>query len=472
MKRSSLLLTIGVSLTIILASSPGGADPSSVGDPVLHWNAIALQAVADDHTGTFGLTEQGGPTRTARALAIMHAAIYDAVNSIDRSHEPYLTLVPVKGHGRVSIDAAVAEAAHAALVALYPAQRRVFHEALRSHLAEIHNHHGKALGIVVGHLAARRLLRARRSDGSDDAMPYTPSPLPGRHREDPLNTGQGFLTPGWGKVAPFVIESGSQFRSPPPPALSSQEYTDAYNEVKIFGGDGVNTPTARTPEQTLIGIYWAYDGTKKLGTPPRLYNQITRVVAEAMGNTAVENARLFTLINLALADGGIACWETKYFYDFWRPMLGIRESDLGTGPTGLGDGNPLTVGDATWTYLGAPASNGSGDNFTPPFPAYPSGHAAFGAATFRMIALFYGTDEIPFTFTSDEFNGVTTDNLGNVRPPSPRSFFNLSQAAAENAQSRIYLGIHWQFDATEGIAMGSAVADYIFENALRPMEEK
>lgn len=471
MKRRARLPAVFASLAIILASSGSEANPLSVGDPVLHWNAIALQAVADDHTGTFGPPEQGGPTRAARALAMVHAAIYDAVNSIDGSHEPYLTLAPVGGDGNPSLDAAVAEAAHATLVALYPAQKSVFHAAMRSHLAEMPGGRGKALGMGVGRMAARFLLQARSEDGSDQAMPYTPSPLPGRHRADPLNPDQGFLTPGWGSVTPFVIESGSQFRAPPPPGLTSQEYTEAYDEVKSLGGDGVLTVTARTPEQTVIGIYWAYDGTKKLGPPPRLYNQILRVIAEAMGNSVVENARLFALVNLALADAGIACWETKYFYDFWRPMVGIRESDPGTGPTGLGDGNPLTVGDSTWTNLGAPASNQSGNNFTPNFPAYPSGHATFGAATFRMIALFYGTDEIPFTFTSDELNGVTTDNLGSVRPLSPRSFARLSDATAENAQSRIYLGIHWQFDATEGIAMGTAIAEEIFEHALQPVEE-
>jgi hypothetical protein len=174
------------------------------------------------------------------------------------------------------------------------------------------------------------------------------------------------------------------------------------------------------------------------------------------------------LINLALADAGIACWESKYTYDFWRPVLGVRESDPGTGPSGLGDGNPLTTGDPSWTPLGAPASNQSGTNFTPPFPAYPSGHASFGGAFFRMLERFYGTDAIAFTFVSDELNGVTTDWEGNVRPRSPRSFATLSEAKAENARSRIYLGIHWNFDALEGIAMGDAIADHVFEHALRP----
>src|SRR5262249_22610395 len=154
-------------------------------------------------------------------------------------------------------------------------------------------------------------------------------------------------------------------------------------------------------------------------------NQITRVIAVQQHNTIVQNARLFALVNIAMADAGIGSWESKYTYDFWRPVVAIREADTGTGPTGLGDGNPLTTGDTKWTPLGSPMTNMTMNNFTPPFPAYPSGHATFGSALFRTIALFYGTDNIPFTFMSDEMNGVTLDNVGNVRPYAPRSFTTL-----------------------------------------------
>jgi hypothetical protein len=443
--------------------------PGPTGDPVLRWNAVALQAVADDHSGTFGPPAHGGPNRAARVLAIVHAAIYDAVNSIDGTHQPYLTFVPVGRHSGISIHAAVAKAGAETLSALYPAQKSVFETALQSDMAQIQNGSSKALGMVVGIIAAKRLLQARRNDGADAPQEYTPGTLPGEHRVDPINPNQGFLDPDYSIVTPFVVESSSQFRSPPPPALTSPEYTDAFNQVKTLGGDETNTPTTRTPEQTEIGIYWAYDGSKHLGPPPRLYNQIVRVIATDRGNTIVENARLFALINIAQADGGLNCWETKYVYNFWRPVLGIRESDEDTGPSGLGDGNPATAGDTGYVPLCAPASNGGGTNFTPAFPAYPSGHATFGSTVFRMVALFYGTDEIPFTFTSDELNGVTTDNLGNTRPLSPRSFTRLSDATMENALSRIYLGIHWAFDASEGINMGTAVADYVFANSLQPL---
>jgi hypothetical protein len=170
-----------------------------------------------------------------------------------------------------------------------------------------------------------------------------------------------------------------------------------------------------------------------------------------------------------MSDSGIAIWESKFHYKTWRPIGGIRESDPGTGPSGLGDGNRATVGDPTFTPLGAPASNLTGPNFTPPFPAYPSGHAGFGGAIFQVLRRFYGTDRIAFTFVSDEFNGVTRGNDGVVRPRRPRRFSSLSQAEEENGQSRIYLGIHWSFDKTAGIAQGRRVADYVYDRAFRPL---
>jgi hypothetical protein len=252
--------------------------------------------------------------------------------------------------------------------------------------------------------------------------------------------------------------------------MTSARYTAAYNETKNFGGDGVVTPTQRTPEQTFIGAFWAYDGTPSLCAPPRLYNQIAVHIANQTHLRPVELARLLVLINVAMADTAISVWESKFHYDFWRPITAIRESDPGTGATGAGDGNPATVGDPAFTPLGAPASNLNGPNFTPPFPAYPSGHAGFGGAIFQTLRRFYGTDKIGFTFVSDEFNGVTKDRNGNVRPYMPRSFTSLSQAEDENGQSRIYLGIHWHFDKTAGINQGQRVADYIFDHAFLPVK--
>jgi hypothetical protein len=191
-------------------------------------------------------------------------------------------------------------------------------------------------------------------------------------------------------------------------------------------------------------------------------------IARQRRTRGVHLARLLALVNVAMADAGIAVWESKYHYEYWRPVTGIREADPGTGPTGLGDGNPATIGDPTFTPLGAPASNLAGPNFTPPFPAYPSGHAGFGGALFETLRNVYGTDDIAFTFVSDEFNGVTRDASGAVRPLVPRRFASLSDAEEENGQSRIYLGIHWAFDKTEAIAQGRQVADFAFMHAFAP----
>ncbi len=431
-------------------------------DPVLAWNAVALDAVAIDHS--IATPAQPGPTRSARALAIVHVAIADALNAIDRQFTPYL----VRGRAprAASIDAAVARAGHDTLVALYPDQAPTLDAALRASLEEIPDGRSENLGVAVGRFVARRVLHDRRRDGSELVVAYDEPEAPGTFQ---TFTGEpAALTPGWGDVDPFVATDISRFRAPPPPSLTSQEYAAAYHEVLTLGGDGVTTPTLRTQEQTEIGIFWGYDGTPGLGTPPRLYNQIARLIAEQQGNTPSQNARLFALVNVAMADAGCASWESKYVYDFWRPIRGIRQVGS-AGP--LDDGNPATTADPDWTPLGAPCTNCPPDraNFTPPFPAYVSGHATFGAALFRTLARFYGRDDVAFTFTSDEYNGLSRDVDGTVRPLRPRSFTSFSQAAEENGQSRIYLGIHWSFDKEQGIAQGNAIADEVFDHAFRPL---
>jgi hypothetical protein len=425
------------------------------GDIILRWNALALDANAADHA-IGGPAHHPGPGKSARSLAIVHAAMFDAVNSITRTYEPYQ--FSVGAAPGASYRAAAAVAAHDTLVDMFPSMQATFDAALNQDLAEI-DPTAAQLGSAVGQQIAAQLLAFRHADGWDNTVPYTPSGLPGRWGPDPLHPGQSALNPGWGTIVPFGMTSGSQFRSVPPPAMTSAEYAAAYQELLDYGGDGINSPTIRTPEQTITGIFWGYDGQPGLGTPPRLYNQIARVIAIDRGNTEIQNARLFALMNLAQADAGIASWETKYFYDLWRPITAIRDGEL--------DGNPNTIGDPDWTPLGAPADNGNGTNFTPPFPAYTSGHATFGAAALHMIARFYGTDAVPFTFTSDEFNGVTVDQNGNVRPVVTRHYETLSEAIEENGQSRIYLGIHWTFDKTAGITQGTEIADYLFDNLMR-----
>ena len=204
--------------------------------------------------------------------------------------------------------------------------------------------------------------------------------------------------------------------------------------------------------------------------PPRLYNQIAVQVADDTNLKPVELARLLALVNVAMADAGIACWESKYYWDYWRPVTAIREADPGSGPTGKGDGNPDTHGDVTFSPLGGQASNLSGPDFTPPFPSYPSGHATFGGALFEVLRRFYGSDQHPFTFVSDEWNGITKDSDGRVRPYRPRFFETFSEAEEENGQSRIYLGIHWFFDKDQGIAQGNRVGDYVFDHVFLPVQ--
>ncbi|WP_323142788.1 vanadium-dependent haloperoxidase [Massilia phyllosphaerae] len=271
-------------------------------------------------------------------------------------------------------------------------------------------------------------------------------------------------------MKPFVVPSVVPFRAPPPPPLTSPAYTSAFNEVKQLGGDGVTTPTRRTLEQTRIGIFWGYDDAAWLDSPIRMYNQIALQIVLTRTRDPLEVARDLGLVNVAMADSTIAAWDARYHYRFWRPVHAVREADPGTGPTGKGDGNPDTRADPNWTPLGAPASNMVGPDYTPPFPTYPSGHAATGGSVFGTLRKLYG-DGVPFTFVSDEWNGITRDNDGWVRPKLPRSYGSFSQAEEEAGQSRIYLGVHFQFDKVQGVLVGRQVADEVFRRGLvRPAQ--
>jgi hypothetical protein len=399
-------------------------------DPVIEWDNVLIDTLRAD-------TTRAGPGFSSRAGAIVHAAIFNAVNAIDGKYVSYHS--SLTADHSTSADAAVAAAGWRTLSSLYPAQQADLDDALATTLARVKNGPKEDAGVALGIAAADEILALRANDHSEDIVPYTPGSDPGDWR--PTEPGNlPALGPGWGLVTPFMMDNSSQFEPPPVPALTSDEYTTAYNEVKSLGE---KDSTTRTADQTEIGIFWGYDrpGT---GTPPALYNQIVQVIANQKHNTTVENARLFALANLAMADSGIAAWQCKYVENFWRPITGIRE--------GNSDGNDDTAGDPTWEPLGAPG--GANPNFTPPFPAYVSGHATFGAAVFEVLKDFYHTDHVKFTLHSDELPGVT------------RTFNSFSQAADENGRSRIYLGIHWQFDNTEGQALGRKVADFAFANAL------
>ena len=430
------------------------------------WHTAALDAVALDHTPVapgetrvFG--EALGPTRTARALAIVQVATFEAVNAVAGG---YRSFVGLRRAPNASMDAAIAQAAHDALVGVFPSQAPRFDELLGTQLDQLADGQAKDRGVALGSEAAAEIRELRANDGSAHMEPrvgieYITSDVPPHWQQDPISQIPVALGARWSEVDPFAIPSASQFRTPATPALGSRAYAEAFEEIVELGGDGVVTPTTRTAAQTIAGTYWGYDGTPGLGTPPRLYNQIAAQIAQQRGSNVVQTARLLALLNVALADAGLVAWESKYFWDYWRPVTAVRRAGE--------DGNPATGAIANFTPLGAPASNMIGPNFTPPFPAYPSGHATLGGATFQMLRRFYGTDRIAFTFVSDEFNGVTRDNQGNVRPRLPRSFGSLSQAEEENGQSRINLGIHWEFDKTQGIARGRSIADYVMGNVFR-----
>lgn len=434
-------------------------------DSILYWNAVALEANKRDFSNVPGTDkpapEQGGPTLSSRALAIIHLAMYDAHAGVVNNPLtlPRYITAPPSPPATADAASAVAAAAHACLSALYPRQKPHFDDA----------HRGASLsgtGLAAGHdfglAVAQEHLKSRKDDPRAGDDGYAASMHACGHRPDPANSGQGYHAPFYGaKSHCFAVTARHGLL--PPPAHGGQEYDRALKQVRGKGiapelmGTLPTTYKKRTVDETLVGVYWAYDGPRELGTPPRLYNQIVREVAMAQGNDVDKNARLFALVNVAMGDAGILAWDQKYIHNFWRPVLGVREHDQSMGPSATaGTHNIDNDCDPAWLPLGGPSSNSLERNFTPPFPAYPSGHATFGAAAFHMVRMFYNispTDRaadplFQGSFVSDEHNGKTRDNTGAVRPRHARAFpRGLWQMIEENGFSRIWLGVHWSFDA-------------------------
>jgi membrane-associated phospholipid phosphatase len=432
-------------------------------DPILFWNEVALEANRISHTN--GRDEQTGPTRSSRALAIVHLAMYDAfarVTNTPDSLPPYLPGLPAPGAGAAAA-AAVASAAHLTLSKLFPSQTAFFDLALAG--AGDTGSAGHAYGLAV----AEAMLADRAADPEATSPGYVASTGRGRHRPDPDNPGQGFHGAYYGaRSKGFAITERFELAAPP---FDDDEYRAALREVRGKGiapelmGTLPDSLAKRTVDETLIGLFWAYDGVAQLGTPPRLYNHIIKALAMArrpgddtQPNTTAENARLFAFVNAAMADAGILAWDQKYIHDLWRPVLGVREHDRSFGPGATNpDNNISDTGDPSWLPLGAPQTNRLAKNFTPPFPAYPSGHATFGAAAFHIARLFYNipvgewsSDTLfdGLSFVSEEMNGMSTDNKGAVRPRHLRNFpGGLWRMIEENGRSRVYLGVHWVFDA-------------------------
>lgn len=390
-------------------------------DVVLDWNATLLNAIQ---------TVATAPPLAARNQAIVHAAIYDAVNAIDQSYDPYLVSLSPSFVAGASIEAAAAAAAHRTLSDLYPTLSSTFDAQLERSLAEIADGTAEDRGVFVGQFVADHILAERFVDGSGSAQtPFTLGTGLGGYQ--PTRADGLALLPNWGQVAPFSIPNATAFRLGGPPQFGSSQYTAELNEVQAFGG--LNS-TVRTADQTQIAQFWALDRADTF-RPPGHWNQIAQTVALQEGTSVVENARLFALLNIAQADAGIVAWDNKYFYDQLRPVTAIHQADF--------DGTSLTVGDPEWQSFLA----------TPPFPDYVSGHSTFGAAAAEVLTYFFG-DNYEFTATSQELPGVY------------RSFGSFYDAAAENGISRIYGGVHVQSANLDGLAAGYAVADYVIQNTL------
>ncbi|CAA9475022.1 MAG: hypothetical protein AVDCRST_MAG12-1092, partial [uncultured Rubrobacteraceae bacterium] len=321
-------------------------------DPILFWNGVSLEANRVSHTN--GRGEQTGPTLSSRALAIVHLAMYDAFAGVaddPANLPPYIGGVPAPDGA--SRRAAVAAAAHTALSQLFPSQGAFFDLALAG--AGDESDPGHAFGVAVG----LKILADRAGDPDAGDGGYEPSLGRGKHRPDPDDPGQGFHAPFYGaRSKGFAITARHALDAPP---FDDNEYRKALRGVR---GKGIapelmgTLPAgieARTVDETVVGIYWGYDGASGLGTPPRLYNQVVRRVAEARGNSVAENARLFAFVNVAMADAGILAWDEKYRHDLWRPVLGIREHDKSMGPAATQASNNISDDcDPSWLPLGAP----------------------------------------------------------------------------------------------------------------------
>ena len=409
------------SITLSVADAAGNAQTvartltrvaATQADPILEWTNIALKAIQSDATD---------PPVATRVLALQSISVYDTLAAIQGTPA---FLVQRSISGNVDAYAAVEQAAYRVLYQLYPAQRASLDASLAADLAKIPDGAAKTAGIALGDSIAMAVIALRANDGYLTLVNIDGSSALGAWRP----TGPGYAVaqdPQWGSVTPFALTSGSEFRAPPPPALDSPQYAAAINQVQSLGRA---TNSTRTADQTQQALFWADGGGSY--TPPGHWDAIATQIAAAKGNSLSANARLMAQLNVALADAAIAAWDTKYTYDFWRPVTAIQNADL--------DNNPATTVDPNWTpFL-----------ITPPHPSYVSGHSTFSAAAAGILAATFG-DNTSFSSTSPTLPGVT------------RSFTSFSQAADEAGLSRIYCGIHTSLDNNAGKLMGTQVAQAV-----------
>jgi PAP2 superfamily len=421
-----LLVVAAVPIVVFATQRPSGGSvfaiaadaPSGSGTIVVDWNKALLRVFSTPGA-------QPATVHPTRSLAILHAAMYDAVVSITRSSQPYL--VSVNASSRARPDAAAAQAGHDALVALYPSVSAAFDQQLSGELAAIPNGVSKDQGLQVGRLAAESILAARAGDGSIVAPPTLPDGTqPGQYRRTPPTNAAAVFTQ-WPAVTPFVLQRGDQFRPAPPPAITSASYAQAYNEVKSLGQ---NTSSTRNADETVAAKFWP-------GPIWVQWNEIAEASALSHRTDLVRTASLFALLNLSFADTVIAFYDAKYHYLVWRPITAIREGDT--------DSNAATAGDPNWTPLLA----------TAPDPAYPGAHSAVSAAGASILTSFFGKND-KIKVTSDALPGVV------------RSFDSYDAAAGEAGLSRIFGGVHTRPDHVAGLQLGRDVARFVLTESRSP----
>jgi hypothetical protein len=410
MKRSSFVARCAAGLVASALTFPCAVSA----DPVIDWNRTLIEVM---------LAEKANPFFQSRNAALVHAAMFETVISIERRSAPYRQATD--GARGVSAEAAAATAAHRALRALYPKQQAALDDALARSLAAVAPSRARDDGIAVGEKAAAQLLQLRANDGTQDATPYVAQKARGAWVPNPGIPPFGVR---WGSVTPWVLASPSQFRPGPPPDLSSEQFKRDYLEVKELGA---KSSTRRTAEQTQIANFW-------IGSGPMIWSQAAHQLSAARGLGLADNARLFALLHLAGADSFIACFDAKYEYHNFRPITGIRE--------GVGrDDLPI---DATWEPVIA----------TPPFPGYVSAHGCYAGAAAAVLGSFFGHGEIP---------AVTLKSP--TAPGFERKHTRLADIAAEVSNARIWGGIHWRTDQVAGEALGRKVGEYAVQRALRPI---
>jgi hypothetical protein len=390
-------------------------------DVIPDWNALMIEAIRSDNSG---------PTLSSRNLAILHTAIYDAVNSIERTHQPYKFFLDAAPG--TSTEAAAVGAAYQIMTVLYQPFRAQADDLYETWLASVPRDAPVTNGLAFGDHIAELALQDRAADGSSTDVPYIPSAEAGQWRRTPPFF-RPPLTPQWRYVTPFCLPELESFLPGPPPALDSPEYAEDLNYVKTIGS--LNS-AVRTEEQTLIAKFWSDFSYTSM--PPGHWHLIAATVSRSQKNSLADNARLFALLSVAQADGAIACWETKFKYNLWRPVTAIQRADE--------DSNPLTEADENWAQL-LPS---------PPFPSYTSGHSTFSKASSQVLTHFYGTDSITFSATGDATPGVI------------RTFHSFAECADEVGMSRVYGGFHYMFDNVAGKECGRKVGDYVSANFLLP----